>query len=175
MTDIVKLIEYPTAEDWLRVKKRALVTIGKTPLTQPTEEWKRAMLKARHSPIRCLQFSFYLEVPYWVSVHLARHIHAQPYISTQRNDRQEKYDRNEAPQNAPVKMIWDMNAEELMTIANKRLCSLAAYETRKVVQKMCEEVIAVCPEFENELVPACEYNGVCHELNGGCGRRKDNG
>jgi hypothetical protein len=24
------------------------------------------------------------------------------------------------------------------------------------------------PEFEDVLVPACVYNGKCHEMNGGC-------
>ena len=90
------------------------------------------------SPIRTLQFAFYLEgVPYWVSTHLARHVHAQPFIRSQRNDRQDEYDRNAARQDAPVDMIWYMNAEELMTIAEKRLCRLAAKETREAVKMMC--------------------------------------
>ena len=121
---IVKINEMPSENDWLEVKARALVTVGKKAVTPPTEEWKRKILEARHSPIRRLQFSFYIECPYWVSVHLCRHIHAQPYVKSQRNDRQSEYDRNSAPQNAHVCMIWDMNAEELMTIANKRLSCL---------------------------------------------------
>lgn len=168
---IVELIECPDEWDWMGVKQRALVTVGKSAVTPPTDWWKHKMLEARHSPIRYLRFSFYLEIPYWVSTHLARHVHAQPYIATQRNDRQSKYDRNKAPQDAPVKMIWDMNAEELMVIANKRLCATASAETRKVVRAMCDKVLAVAPEFEGLLVPACEYNGVCHEMNP-CGRKE---
>ena len=160
---IVKINELPSERDWLEVKARALVTVGKKAVTPPTEEWKRKILEARHSPIRRLQFSFYIECPYWVSVHLCRHIHAQPYVKSQRNDRQSEYDRNSAPQNAPVCMIWDMNAEELMTIANKRLCRLASAETREVVQKMCDLVIAEMPEFKSVLVPNCVY-GKCHEM-----------
>lgn len=159
----VEINELPSENDWLEVKKRALVTVGKKPSTPPTEEWKRKILEARHSPIRRLQFSFYIECPYWVSVHLCRHIHAQPYVKSQRNDRQTEYDRTNAPQNAMVCMIWDMNAEELMTIANKRLCRLASAETREVVQKMCDLVIAEMPEFEGLLVPNCVY-GKCHEM-----------
>lgn len=163
---VVELIECPTDRDWMEVKRRALVTVGKKPLTPPTLQWKRDILEARHSPIRRLHFAFYIECPYWVSVHLARHIHAQPYVKSQRNDRQNDYDRNKAPQDQIVCMIWDMNAEELMIIANKRLCSTAAEETRNVVKKMCAEVLELCPEFENRLVPMCEYHGnVCHEMN----------
>lgn len=160
----VKLIEKPTENDWLEVKRRALVTIGKKPVTPPDDEWKHKILRARHSPIRRLHYSFYIECPYWVSVHLCRHIHAQPYVKSQRNDRQSDYDRNSAPQNAMVSMIWDMTAEELMTIANKRLCSLTAKETREVVQKMCDLVLYDAPEYGGLLEPYCAYWGRCQEM-----------
>ena len=168
----VELNEYPSENDWIEVKKRALVTVGKKAKDAPQEEWKRKILEARHSPIRRLFFSFYIECPYWVSVHLCRHIHAQPYVRSQRNDRQNDYDREKAPQDQPVCMIWDMNAEELMNIANKRLCRLASAQTREVVKKMCELVIEKMPEFNAVLVPACEYNGKCHEMFP-CGGKKN--
>ena len=167
----VQLLEYPTETDWMEVKRRALVTIGKRPISAPTDEWKREILRARHSPIRYLRFSFLItNIPSWVSVHLCRHVHAQPYVKSQRNDRQTEYDRNKAPQDSPVDMIFDVNGEELMVIANKRLCRMASLETRAVVAEMCGLVIEQCPEFEGVLVPMCEYTGGCKEMNGGCGR-----
>ena len=159
----VELLEYPGERDWIEVYRRALVTVGKDTVKIPSDEWKRKILAARHSPIRYLRFSFLIELPYWVSVHLCRHTHAQPYVKTQRNDRQHEYDRNAARQDEPVLMIWDMNAEELLTIANKRLCFLAAEETRKVVENMRLLVNEKCPEFKDYLVPMCEYAG-CHEM-----------
>ena len=167
----ISLTEYPGHNDWIEVKRRALVTVGKDTFLPPTEEWKRSILEARHSPIRYLRFSFLLEgIPSWVSVHLCRHVHAQPYVRSQRNDRQSEYDRTKAPQDAPVSMIWDMNAEELMAIANKRLCSQASPETQAVVKEMCCQVRECCPEFSDVLVPMCEYHGgVCHEMKP-CGR-----
>lgn len=167
---IIKLHEYPSERDWMKVKRRALVTVGKEAVKEPDITWKHRILEARHSPIRWLMFTFYIECPYWVSVHLCRHIHAQPYVRSQRNDRQDAYDRNGARQDAPVAMIWDMNAEELMVIANKRLCMQAAPETRAVAEEMCRLVLEKMPEFEGLLVPMCEYNGgVCHEMKP-CGR-----
>ena len=162
----VTMTEYPTEKDWYEVKRRALVTMGFTNvLKQPDRDWKYAILRARHSPIRRLFFSFDITCPYWVSVHLCRHLHAQPYVRSQRNDRQTEYDRNSAPQDAPVNMIWDMNGEELMTIMNKRLCKLASAETRQVAQLMRDQVLAQCPEFYGLLVPNCVHNGgVCHEM-----------
>lgn len=159
----VELVKYPLAEDWMLCKQCALVTVGKNAITSPSIEWKHQILEARHSPIRVLNFMFKLEVPYWVSVHLCRHIHSQPFVKSQRNDRQSDYDRKKAPQDAPVTMLWYMNAEELMVIANKRLCKQASTETQEVVKMMCKEVLKVCPEFEGLLVPMCRY-GKCHEM-----------
>lgn len=161
----VKILEYPTERDWLEVRRRALVTVGKDTVKSPTREWRKRILEARHSPIRYLRFSFYLEIPYWVSVHLCRHIHAQPYVRSQRNDRQDEYDRNAARQDQVVSMIWDMNAEELMVIANKRLCNKASKETRDVVEMMCAQAEIVCSELNGLLVPACFHQGgTCHEM-----------
>ena len=172
----VEVIKYPTEEDWLLAKKCTLVTVGKESERPATDRFKTGMLRARHSPIRVLPFLFYItDVPYWVSVHLCRHIHAQPYVKTQRNDRQSDYDRTKAPQDAPVDMMWYMNAEELITIANKRLCNLASKETRELVKMIFKEVIRVCPEFKDELVPMCVRNGgICYEMFP-CGERRIDG
>lgn len=167
--------EYPTNQDWIACKERALVTVGLNIKNPPDDTWKKSILKARHSPIRRLRFSFKLEgIPSWVSVHLVRHIHAQPYVKSQRNDRQNNYDRTKAPQDSPVNMIWDMNAEELMVIANKRLCNQASPETREVIKLMCEEVLKTNPEFREFLVPMCQYVGECKEMYP-CGERNIDG
>lgn len=167
----VSLRKYPTESDWLTCKECALVTVGLKPINPPNREWKEEILNARHSPIRTLMFLIKIEnVPYYISTHLARHIHAQPFIKTSRNDRQKNFDRCSAPQDNPVDMLWWMSAEELMIIANKRLCNMSELDTRRVVDMICTAVIDKCPEFEKFLVPMCEYQGgVCHEMNGGCG------
>ena len=77
---------------------------------------------------------------------------------------------DEAPRNTPVDMIFFCNAEELMTIANKRLCSKASAKTREVAGMMCDEAAKVMPEIAEFLVPNCLWHGgVCHELES-CGR-----
>lgn len=66
-------------------------------------------------------------------------------------------------------MIWDLDAEEFMVVANKRLCMKADPVTRKVVAEMCETVKDTCPEIYLFLLPACTYNGgTCHEIDS-CG------
>lgn len=165
----ITLIDYPEEFDWKECKRRALITVygkGLGKVTEPTSEWKHKILEARHSPIRYLRYSFQIEnIPSNTAVHLCRHVHAQPYVSSLRNDRQEAMDGDKAPRDTPVNMILDVNAEELMVIANKRLCGKAAGKTREVVATMCYGAIAVTPELEGLLVPMCKYQGnVCHEM-----------
>lgn len=65
MNYFVSLLSAPTDADWLSVKARALVTIGRKAVNPPSSEWKHAILEARHSPIRYLRYSFFIECPYW--------------------------------------------------------------------------------------------------------------
>lgn len=171
----VKLLRYPTQDDWDRCKLLALGTEGKEAKTSATAEWKHKMLKCAHSPIRTLMFTIQLvDVPYWVSVHYVRHKYGiEHYVRSQRNDRQGEYDRNSAPQNAPVNHIIEVNAQELMFMARKRLCSKAAAETKQVMEMIVEAVVKVCPEFKPFLVPQCEYLGICPEIYS-CGMFVDN-
>ena len=162
----VEILKHPTEDDWKLCKVCTLVTVSKKSVTLPSNEWKVKLLKSNHSPIRTLEFCFRLsDIPYWVSVHLVRHVHAIPFVSTQRDDRQTKYKRGEARQDAPVTMCWYMNAEELITIAHKRLCHKASKETRELIQMICNKVVAVNPEFKELLVPNCVYRGgLCDEF-----------
>jgi hypothetical protein len=164
---------------WPQERERTLflqairVTMGKkdTPKNGPSEKLVHDCLNARHSPIRVLNFAFLIEdIPSNISVHLCRHVHAVPFVSSLRNDRQDRMDGDKAPRDTPVDMILYCNAEELMAIANKRLCNKAAPMTRRVVQMMCLEVLDKMPELAGLLVPMCQYHGgVCHEIDG-CGK-----
>ena len=167
----VELLQYPKDSDWLLCKQVTLVTVGRKSSMTPSMQWRKKILAARHSPIRTLNFCFLLtDIPYYVSTHLVRHVHATPFVKSQRNDRQNDYDRTKAPQDAPVDMAFYVNAEELMVIANKRLCNKADPKTRELVRMMCREVVSLCPEFEGLLVPMCEYRGgLCNEFEP-CGR-----
>lgn len=171
----ITLLEAPTSKDWAECRRRALITMyGKglgDSYAEPDPAWKEAILQARHSPIRYLIYSFLMvDIPSNTSVHFCRHVHAQPYVSSLRNDRQDAMDGDTAPRNTPVNMVFDVNAEELMVIANKRLCSKASPATRKIAQEMCRLAAEATPEIAGCLVPMCEYHGgVCHEMHG-CGK-----
>ena len=157
---------YPTQDDWNRAKQLALGTEGKEAKIPASDEWKQKLLKCEHSPIRTLMFTIELiGIPYWVSVHFVRHkFGVEHYVKSQRNDRQAEYDRNEAPQNMPVNHTIDINAQELMFMARKRLCKKAAEETRDWMKAIVKAVVEKCPEFKPALISQCAYLGKCPEI-----------
>lgn len=169
----VTLIYWPEERELTLFKRCIWVTMGKTeaPVSAPSTKLLRDVLNARHSPIRVLNFAFLIEnIPSNIATHFARHVHAVPFVSSLRNDRQDRMNGDEAPRNTPVDMIFYCNAEELMTIANKRLCTKAAENTRRIMKQICTEAARVCPEIAPFLVPMCVYHGgTCHEPEP-CGR-----
>ena len=162
----VEILRHPTDEDWRRCKMMALNTIGRRYAgSEVTEDWKRRILRSEHSPIRTLMFTIRMELPYWVSVHFCRHKYGvEHYVSSQRNDRQDKYDRTRAPQGAFVVHVMDINAAELMQMARMRLCRQASVETRMVMTLIRDAVVEVNPEFADFLQPKCVIHGGCNEF-----------
>lgn len=162
----VEILKYPTEEDWMLCKRCTLNTVGKDSTKLPTDEWKHKLLLSEHSPIRTLNFCIKMIIPYYVSVHFCRHfIGVTHFVQSQRNDRQDNYDRTKAPQDAMVSHIMYINAQELMFMARRRLCMQADPATRAVMQEIVEQVVEVNPEFNNTLEPMCFYrNGRCDEF-----------
>ena len=163
----IEILKYPHEEDWMWCKTCTLNTVGKVSTKLPTDEWKKKLIEAEHSPLRELWFGIKMTIPYYVSVHFVRHhIGVNHYVQSQRNDRQDNYDRTQTPQDAMVSHIMSINAQELVFMAHKRLCGQAAKETRDVMKEIVEQVVEVCPEFKEVLVPLCIYRGgICTEFN----------
>ena len=152
---------------WSLVYDAARATQGKhISHKEPTDEWKRKMMIAPHSPIRCLQYFIQMRVPYFVSVHLVRHHEGvQWFIGSQRNDRQDKYDRRAARQDTPVLCTFFINAEALRFISRRRLCNQASTETRIVWRAVVEAVRKIDPIVADFCQPECWWCGrKCPEL-----------
>ena len=65
--------------------------------------------------------------------------------------------------------MFIINAEALMNMAHKRLCSKASLETRKLMGMIKHEIEVVDPALARHLVPMCVYRGgICSEPNS-CG------
>ena len=70
---------------------------------------------------------------------------------------------------APTDISFIINAEALMNMAHKRLCSKASPETRKLMAMIKHEIEEVDPALAKHLVPMCVYRGgICSEPNS-CG------
>lgn len=156
---------------WKEVLNAARFTQRKEPLDkEPSEDFKRKMIKAEHSPLRCLMFAIdCYDIPYYVHVHFVRHIHAQPFASTSRPD----IDGNQLPREKQkktdlVNMRLFLNAQEIINISKVRLCNKAEKETKKAWQEVIRELEKIEPILAKACVPSCIYRRLCPEFNS-CG------
>lgn len=140
-------------------------TVGKEPLDkEPSHEWKQKILISEHSPIRDIQVKFqWRSIPYWIAMHWKTHKWESRTVS-QRNDRQNKYDRAKAPQDSLVDFVGEPNAQHLIDTMRKRLCFQASPETRAYAENLKMTLQEVQPELSDVLVPNCVYRCGCPEL-----------
>lgn len=166
-------IEWMKHEDnWQEIKDATMNTVGRSTGKYPDPEWKLKLLKAEHSPIRKLRFSWrWQDLPYWVSVHFVRHkIGIEHFVKSQRTDRT-GVDREALEQGALVSHECEANAQALITISRKRLCSCASPETRAAWSLVRDKVAETEPELARCMVRECVYRGFCPEMFG-CGYDK---
>lgn len=160
-------IEITKVTSWTDVLNAARFTQRKDPRSgEPSVAWKKKIIKAEHSPLRCLMFNIdFYDIPNYVSVHLVRHIHAQPFVSTSRPDIDGKQiPREEQKKIDPVNMRLFLNAQEIINISKVRLCSKAESKTREIWRQVVEELRKIEPELANACVPSCFYRGHCPEI-----------
>ena len=150
---------------WRSVADAARTTIRmQGGVKEPSTKWKKTILLAEHSPIRKLLFSWkWSNLPYWVSVHFVRHKYGiEHFVSTQRTDRTGT-DRTGARQDAPVEHECFANAQAVMFISRRRLCSQASPATRAAGKLVVEAIAKVEPEVASACLPECAYRGFCPE------------
>ena len=152
---------------WKDVLNAARFTQRKVPLDkEPSDDFKKNIVRAEHSPLRCLMFNIDLyDIPRFVSDHLVRHIHAQPFVSTGRQDIvQELPSRHEQRMDDLYNMRLFLNAQEIINISKVRLCTHAEAMTRKTWQQVINELYKQEPVLATACVPNCIYRNMCPEL-----------
>lgn len=158
---------------WKRVLNAARRTVGKSPLDkEPSYSFKKKILLAEHSPIRLLEYDFSWEdIKQWVTVHLVRHHEGcEKFVHSQREDRRElSVPRDELPQGSLNDMDMTCNAQAMINISRKRLCSCASKETREAWSQVIEKLKKVDPVLAEVCVPECIYRGFCPETDRCCG------
>lgn len=170
----VSRLENPKA-DWIRVVNAARRTVGKKPINkEPSNEFKKKILLAEHSPIRLLEYDFTWEdIQQWVTAHFVRHHEGcEKFVHTQRTDRNESLlslDRDKLPQGLLNDMDMSCNAQAFINISRKRLCSCASKETRQAWKLVIEYLNTIDPILANKCVPECIYRGFCPEFDRCCG------
>ena len=189
----VTRMECPKA-DWIRVVNAARRTWGKKPIDhEPSNEFKRRILIAEHSPIRLLEYDFTIEnIRQWVTVHLVRHHEGcEKFVHTQREDINAEIEkitkrvveifeeegllrdgwkaRDYMFQGECNDMDMTCNAQAFINISRKRLCSCASLETRIAWKAVIDVLREVDPILAEKCVPECIYRGFCPEADRCCG------
>lgn len=151
-------------DDWTTVKNHCRRTMNKEfTEKEPSEKFKKALLIAEHSPIRLIEVDWsWKNIPYWVSTEWSRH-KFEKFITSQRNDRQDQYDRNAARQDAPVSFDGFANMQQLIDSFRKRLCRAATPEARGLAEDFKLELGKEHPLEAAVLVPHCIYRAGCPE------------
>ena len=161
---------------WKRALNAARRTIGKESLNkEPSKSWEAKMLLAEHSPIRLVEYDFgWRKIRQWVTAHLVRHHEGcEKFVHSQRGDRRElPCDRDHIYQGAKNDMDMTCNAQAMINISRKRLCSCASSETHKAWKQVMDELEKIDPVLRNKCVPECIYRGFCPEFMNSCGYYK---
>lgn len=152
---------------WTDIKNAARTTIG-LDLTnkEPNSKWKKQILLCEHSPIRKLWINWkWKDLKSWISVHFVRHKYGiEHFVKTQRTDRT-GINRDDLPQSNLVNHECDADAQAIINISRKRLCSCASKETRETWQEFLNIIVKPNePELYSVCVPECIYRGWCFEF-----------
>ena len=152
-------------DNWKRIKNHCRTTVGKAfTENEPTENFKKKLLLSEHSPIRLIEFDWtWKTIKSWVATEWSRH-KFEKFITSQRNDRQKSYDRNEARQDAPVNFDGYANMQNLIDAWRKRLCYQATKEARDLAVDFKIKLAETHPIEASVLVPNCIYRCGCPEF-----------
>lgn len=172
---------------WKRALNAARRTVGKQALDkEPSDQWKKKAIMAEHSPIKLVEYTIMFEdLRQWVGVHLLRHEHTLPFIHSQRVDRRADIEaltnkvmaivsediKNDPDFNRRDYLLqgqtndhdFVVNAQTLINISRKRLCSCASKETREAWRAVKNAVADIDPIMAAFMVPNCIYRGFCPE------------
>ena len=163
---MVKISFFEVLTKWSSVLNSARTTVGKVAARKnPSSTWKKKILLAEHSPIRLLILNWkWSNLKSWVSVHFVRHkIGIEHFVKTQRTDRT-GIPRDRASQDTFVDHECVGNAQSIINISRKRLCTCASPETRIAWKEFLESLKDREPELYGVCVRECIYRGFCPEL-----------
>lgn len=163
---MIKTIFNKLTVDWIDVKNKCRTTVNKADSNvEATADFKRKILLSEHSPIRLIRINWKWDnIKYWLSTEFSRHHTGwEKWISTQRDDRT-AVDRNKSPQDAPVMMSVEANAQSLINVARFRLCHCAHKEAREYMEDLKFALHQHEPEIAHVMQKQCIYRCGCPEF-----------
>lgn len=171
-----KVTDLTQVTTWKRALNAARRTIGKNKLEKnPSKSWEAKILLAEHSPIRLVEYDWtWQDIMQWVTTHIVRHHEGcEKFVHSQRGDRRKlSVPRNELPQGELNDMDMTANAQAIINISRKRLCSCASKETREAWKQVIDEIRKIDSVLADKCVPECIYRGFCPEWMSSCGYSK---
>lgn len=184
MKTTVKVTGYipEISEMWKKVLKTSRVTVGKADLNkEPSEKFKRSILKSQHSPIRKLKFEVeFHNIQSHVTQQFSRHhiaIESSPYaffseeikstdiehfVKTSRADRT-GVKRSERRQDDLVDYEFETNAQGLIDASKKRLCLCSDPLAVKHWSSVKKGIAELEPLLADKMQPSCVHLGFCPE------------
>lgn len=160
-------IKVTRTTNWERVVNAARFTERKAELgKEPSDKFKRNIIRSEHSPIRLLEFDInIMDIPYYAAMHLVRHfVGVEKFVSTQRPDRTGGKDRSELAQDEKVNLLMAANAQAIINISRLRMCSKADKTTRTIWALVVAEIRKQEPILADFCVPNCIAKGYCPEI-----------
>ena len=155
------------AVDWTEIKNECRHTDNKEYTSkEATEHFVKQLLISEHSPIRLARIKWSWDgIKSWISVHFARHwLGWEKWVSTQRTDRT-GVNRDKSPQDTPVNMDVEANAQALINVSRYRLCKQASKETREYMMDLKASIKEKGQkEISDVMVPNCIYRMGCPEF-----------
>lgn len=124
-----------------------------------------AIYRCMHSPMRTQLFYIEMKnIPSFVSVHFVRHkIGVEHFVLSKRDDR--FGDNNTENRLTPINHSMLINAESIVNMSRKRLCSKAHEETRIIMEFIKYEMFNIDEDLYTYMVPECVFrNHACPEL-----------
>lgn len=125
---------------------------------------KQHMYLAEHSPIRMREFWIHLaNIPTFVATHLVRH-----HVGIDHYQMSHRFDKTNVPNEesnrmTPTNISMHVNAQALINMSRKRLCSKASFETRRVMEVIKEAIRVLDPDLAAVMVTECVYRHMCPE------------
>jgi hypothetical protein len=159
-----------TKGTWTDVVNSARTTVGKEAVgKEPSDQWKRRILLAEHSPIRKIIIEWkWRDLLWWVQTHYTRHhVGVEWFVETSREDRT-GVNRKGLSQDALINVGGEANAQAIINISRKRLCFCASKETREAWESFLETIKDKEPQLYSVCVRDCIFRGHCYEMNS-CG------